>query len=293
MNVYPLSDLNEAVLSDILILLPSLADKHYPDSGMYRYLNNLVKICINNIYGEGGKQSALFNPLGEIKLPYYGMGAITSKELFGLDEIIIFSFYLKNKDVYKNVYDLGANIGLHSIILCKLGFNVTAYEPDPVHLSQLKKNLVENEVDKKITVIPKAVSSDDGIMEFTRVEGNTTGSHLSGSKDSPYGKLVKFNVEVECFKKILKRADLIKIDVEGHEAVLILATKKNDYDNTDLILEVGSKDNAQEILKHVYNIGVNMFSQKKAWRKVTELHDMPFSYKDGSLFITNKNSMPW
>jgi hypothetical protein len=39
--------------------------------------------------------------------------------------------------------------------------------------------------------------------------------------------------------------------------------------------------------------GVNLFSQKTGWQKVRDLSGMPFSYRDGTLFVTTKNEMPW
>ena len=47
------------------------------------------------------------------------MGKINSSHLLGL-EIIIFTFYILNRKKISRVVDLGANIGMHSIILGNL-----------------------------------------------------------------------------------------------------------------------------------------------------------------------------
>ena len=66
------------------------------------------------------------------------MGNIDTTHLFGIDEIIIFSFYyLLKKKKFKSAADLGANIGLHSIVLSKLGYNVKSYEPDTQHYKKM------------------------------------------------------------------------------------------------------------------------------------------------------------
>ena len=36
--------------------------------------------------------------------------------------------------------DLGANVGVHSIILSNLGFDVTSYEPDAIHFENKRKH---------------------------------------------------------------------------------------------------------------------------------------------------------
>lgn len=77
----------------------------------------------------------------EASIPNVSLGVISSFDLFGLDEIILFSFYASNRQKYKRIADLGANIGVHSLVLGKLGFHVDAYEPDPEHTSVAKKLL--------------------------------------------------------------------------------------------------------------------------------------------------------
>jgi FkbM family methyltransferase len=224
------------------------------------------------------------------------MGSINSTHLFGLDELIIFAFYESNKERYKNVADLGANIGLHSIIMTRLGWDVTAYEPDPVHFEQLRSNLSRNggcDGQNSPKLLNKAVSVEVGEVEFIRVVGNTTGSHIAGSKSNPYGDLDKFMVSVDSFRDICNNFDLLKIDVEGHEADILLSTEKEDWQGTDAIVEIGSLGNAEKVFHHFSNLALNLFSQKQAWQKVNSLEDMPFSYKDGSLFISSGDVMPW
>ena len=86
---------------------------------------------------------------------------------------------------------------------------------------------------------------------------------------------------------------MIKIDVEGHEANIISATKYSNWDKVDALVEVETKKNAEIIFKHLFEIKVKMFSQKTGWKEVKSLKEMPNWYKDGSLFITTKESMPW
>jgi len=175
--------------------------------------------------------------------------------------------------------------------LSKLGYEVNAFEPDPEHLDRIKLNCNLNSVAPRIYEC--AVSIEDGKAEFTRVTGNTTGSHLSGAKQEPYGDLDKFIVPTKSFRRILGSHDLLKIDVEGHEANIICSTHISDWLESDAILEVGSKSNAELIYGHFKNSGINMFAQCLSWAKVKSPKDMPVSYTDGSLFISAKHEMPW
>lgn len=230
-------------------------------------------------------------PFGDIIFPYHKMGTIDSLDLFGIDELILFSFYWANRAKYKNVLDLGANIGLHSIILDRCGYNVVAYEPDPMHFKLFKQNLKRNNV-QHVSPINAAVSIKSGTADFVRVLGNTTSSHLLGTK-VPYGPTESFPVKLVDINDILNHVDLIKMDVEGHEKDILLAIKNEYWEKGDCLVEVGTANNAKAIFEHFTSQDITLFSQKTGWDKVSKLEHMPCSYKDGSLFISLKSEMPW
>jgi FkbM family methyltransferase len=264
---------------------------HVVKPGTSRNRCRLASIPVLQLRANSGLEKRAFGPLGEIVFPYFQMGARDSLNLFELDEVIIFSFYWANRGRYKKVLDIGANIGLHSLVLAKCGYQVEAFEPDPIHWKQLEYVLQMNQVDS-VRLHRGAVSSKSGQAEFVRVLGNTTANHLSGSKSS-YGELQKFSVELFDIHQLLSRADLIKMDVEGHEGEIILSTKGTDWEHTDAILEVGSFENAKLIYDHLNAEEVYLFSQKNNWQRVSALQDMPISHREGSLFISKKPTMFW
>jgi hypothetical protein len=61
----------------------------------------------------------------------------------------------------------------------------------------------------------------------------------------------------------------------------------------DIMVEVGSAENATAIFKHFKEMGVNMFAQKIGWKPAASAADLPNSHRDGSLFISGKAIMPW
>jgi FkbM family methyltransferase len=265
---------------------------HDPAAVEHQRLKQDVRREVEKSFASAEPKAVKFGPFGEVVFPYFKMGNIDSLNLFDLDELIIFSFYMANRKRYHRVLDIGANIGLHSVIMSKCGFAVRSYEPDPRHFEVLKKNLALNKC-RRAQPFNEAVSSQAGEMEFVRVLGNTTASHLAGSKPNPYGELERFPVKVAAFGPLITWAELIKLDVEGHEKVVLLSTKREEWLKTDALVEIENADNAAAVFQHLTSLGVNLFAQKLGWGPVKSLADMPISYHEGTLFVTTKKEMPW
>ena len=282
--------MNTAALIQSLIKNPS---KHSRDSSFYKtHEQELLNMLENSDLNSSKSGHESFEPFGDLHFPYREMGAINTIHLFGLDELIIFSYYWANKSRYKNVADLGANIGLHSLIMDRCGFSINSFEPDPIHIGVFQENIVNNK-SVNITINQKAISDKSETVDFIRVLGNTTGSHLAGAKEDPYGELETFSVETCDINEVLLNNDFVKMDIEGQEATAILSTKKDTWANVEMILEVGTEKNAKIIFEYLNEINVNMFSQKTGWNKVSDLADVPTSYKQGSLFLSVADVMSW
>ncbi len=280
------------ILERIFSTLPLITDHHTPYSQLYKLLKQVARKEIESLFSDEGERTIDFKPFGELIFPYHSMGNVNSLNLFDLDELIIFTFYWRNKAIYSNVLDIGANLGLHSILLSKCGYEVSCYEPDPVHFEILKKNFGLNDI-LNVKAFNMAVSSQEGEKEFVRVLGNTTGSHLAGAKPNPYGELERFPVRLEAFRKLIKWADLIKLDIEGHEKEVLLSTRKKDWEGTDALVEIQNLENATAVYEHFTKSDISLFAQKINWKVVHHIDDMPTSYRDGTLFISCKEEMPW
>lgn len=281
------------MLGEIIAELPEISAQHARTSAVYAAREKTVGEAVKAsrfTLTEGARET--LGDFGEVELPYYKMGAVDTLDLFGLDELIIFSFYWANRHRYRRAADIGANMGLHSILMGKCGWQVSAYEPDPVHAKLLRRNLSLNS-SASVNLIEAAVSDKTGTLEFVRVLGNTTSSHLAGAKQNAYGELERFPVRVETIANIMPAVDFVKMDAEGQEKIIILGTTAEHWTKTDMMVEVGSDENACAIFKHLQTLGVHAFAQKLGWAEVNTLADMPASYKDGSLFITKLSNMPW
>jgi len=280
-------------LNKIIKELSTLPAEHARTTSAYAAWEKGLKEAIKSSRFAGvADASEVFGPFGTVVLPYHRMGAVDTLDLFGLDELIIFSFYWANRNRYRRAADIGANLGLHSILMGKCGWAVRAYEPDPVHAKLLRHNLELNG-SRSVELVEAAVSDQAGTVEFVRVLGNTTSSHLSGAKPHAYGELERFPVRVESIASILPTVDFVKMDAEGQERVIILGTVREHWRSADMMVEVGTAENAADIFRHVQALGLHAFAQKLGWSEVASLVDMPSNYKEGSLFITSRSRMNW
>lgn len=283
---------SSSILEDLIMVIPEVVDHHSPRSQLHLLLKRIARKEVEGLFNGSEIKPVQFQPFGTLFFPYFKMGAIDSLNLFDLDELIIFCFYYINHKKYKKVMDIGANIGLHTVILSKCGYEVFSFEPDPQHHQILKRNIELNNCES-VHAHNVAISNKSGQMEFIRILGNTTGSHLAGAKKNPYGDLEKFQVDVADINHYIEEMDLIKLDAEGHEKEIILSTKIEAWLNTDAFVEVENAENAEAIYSYFANSPINLFSQKRNWSKIESLDDMPISYHDGSLFISSKKQMPW
>lgn len=280
-------------LDALFALLPEHRAHHAARTPLFAFLRSA---CETSLRGSALSQAAPvpfpFGPFGEILFPYRRMGAVDSIDLFGLHELILFAFYDANRGRYRRVVDIGANLGLHSLVLARCGFTVEAYEPDPVHAELLRGQLAANAV-AGVGVVEAAVSDRTGTAQFVRVKGNTTGSHLAGAKADPYGDLDRFEVQVRPFAEAVAGADLVKIDAEGHECVLLRSLPLARWEGLDALVEVGTRENADILMTHFAGSGVNLFSQTIGWERASTSADLPHSHREGSLFISRRPAMPW
>ena len=242
------------------------------------------------IFGNKKKNFINIENIGLIKLPFFSFGNIKSHQLWDYEDLMLFGYYIQKKNYYDLVFDLGSNIGLHSIILSKIGYSeILSFEPDTKHFERQKKNIKINKC-KNIKLFNKAVFNKSGSIRFNRILGNTTSSHIENLKKKPYGKIEKIKVRCINFLKILKPTmkTLLKIDIEGAESNILSQTKKKDWKNMDAFLEISDLDSSKIIFQHMKKIKVKIFAHKNGWKQVRKLIEMPNSYKEGMVFISLK-----
>ena len=121
-------------------------------------------------------------------------------------------------------FDVGANIGLTSLYMATLGASVVAFEPSPVAIAHLERNVRANGCAERIRVEPVAVSSAVGETTFMEMPAHLSGSYVAagGVSHPAAAGLTTFNVPTTTLDHYgeqhdIDSLDLVKIDVEGHE----------------------------------------------------------------------------
>jgi FkbM family methyltransferase len=108
-------------------------------------------------------------------------------------------------------FDIGANVGLYTLLFARHSRHVYAFEPVPRNIRYLSQTLETNKI-RNATIIPAAVSAQTGMGSFS--EGmNPASGHVDASGRQPITMLSldDFTASYSIVPSI------IKIDVEGGE----------------------------------------------------------------------------
>lgn len=163
-------------------------------------------------------------------------------------------------------FDVGANAGFFSLLASTKCEQVYAFEPLPSNLRRLGRNLESNGL-KNVEVVEKAVGGRDGSATLYVPESDNSG--LASLDASVGGKSIEVPViTLDDFvrERELKRVDVMKIDIEGAEAMAFEGATKllSAADAPDVIFEAHpGSDAANWLAAHGYTI--YEFSLQREW----------------------------
>jgi FkbM family methyltransferase len=134
---------------------------------------------------------------------------------------------LLNKISNPVVMDIGANIGNHALAFSTAANHVLAFEPLPTVFSLLEKNIRNNNIDN-IQAFPFALSDVEEQATIYMVrEGNVGASSFDKREGGVDAVMVNKKIGDEVLAEVgIKKLDLIKLDVEAHEAFVLRGLKK-------------------------------------------------------------------
>lgn len=124
------------------------------------------------------------------------------------------------------VFDVGANIGIWSLLAAKRGAHVHAFEPVPALVERLRRHAIENNVE--ITINACAAGAENGTLPFYEFrEGNSGASSLAPRSERD----VRIDVPVITLDSYIAReriehVQLLKIDVEGAEGIVLAGARE-------------------------------------------------------------------
>jgi FkbM family methyltransferase len=127
---------------------------------------------------------------------------------------------LKPDDV---VYDIGASIGIHSILMAKKvgkSGKIFAFEPESQSFESLQANIKLNDLNNVITI---QIALGNEIAESAIYSGGTTAdfSLISGFEKKGGQKISVVPGDILVRDKNLPLPNIVKIDVEGYEFYVI------------------------------------------------------------------------
>jgi len=138
------------------------------------------------------------------------------------DKRIAFEKGIKPGDVF---YDIGANVGYYSLMAARLSEpngKVVAFEPLPRNIAYIHKHIAINKLGQRIKVIEAAVSDKNG-KAFFNLSSSTSKGHIAGEGELEV-RTVSLDELVE--SGAIPTPDVMKIDVEGAEADVLLGAHK-------------------------------------------------------------------
>lgn len=162
------------------------------------------------------------------------------RTMFGFDnekyELSIFKKMIKKGDV---VVDVGANMGLYTLISAKLvgdSGKVYSFEPDPVAFSILSKNVTENSYNN-VVLINKAVTNKTGFEKFSTDsdESLSVANYLLKEEPEKFVTVETITLD-DFFKNMSSNMSIVKMDVEGAEFKALKRLENLIKQNKDLKL---------------------------------------------------------
>ena len=137
----------------------------------------------------------------------------------------------KERDI---IFDVGANIGLYTILASKYAKNckIFSFEPNPYAFERLQRNVRENSLEN-IELFQMAVGKDICKQKFQLYSTFTTIGHLV-KKNKNTGISIDHNIEVDVTnidfivqKYSIPLINILKIDVEGYEIEVLRGARES------------------------------------------------------------------
>jgi|TARA_B100000315_G_scaffold117645_1_gene107887 FkbM family methyltransferase len=167
----------------------------------------------------------------------------------GFEKYVLDSFFkykISELDIY---YELGANIGINSLLMAKYlssdKTNVIAFEPEPLNICSLSKNVIDNDL-QNVVIMPFAVSDRNGISSFylstkAKFTQSGQGAHSIEFMERYHSGNIKIPIldldsVIATFN--LPKPTLVSIDVEGHENTVLKGMAKILQEKTIRILVI-------------------------------------------------------
>uniref|UniRef100_A0A914WSZ4 Methyltransferase FkbM domain-containing protein n=1 Tax=Plectus sambesii TaxID=2011161 RepID=A0A914WSZ4_9BILA len=126
-------------------------------------------------------------------------------------------------------FDIGANIGIHSLYMAALGYKVVALEADSDTFGLFSRSIAENNFFNRILALNVAVTSERADVQMMRNPNNIGNNQIVSATNSTIGDPssdlhhTARGVKLDDLLPFLppEREIVLKIDIEGHECYVM------------------------------------------------------------------------
>ncbi len=201
----------------------------------------------------------------------YVVGVRTS-EIFVFHEIYESRQYERHADFIPQsgwtVFDVGANIGVFTVLQATHGAKVYSFEPNPDSYSRLSRNIAANKLSDCVRLFQTALGNKRGLGSLHVIGGGTTGGVVTPAETDASASGVAVQIAtLDEVVSVLSRSsiDLLKIDAEGSEVAILRGGERTldrvqrimvEYHSRDLLRQVREiltrKGFAQEMIVDYY-----------------------------------------
>ncbi|MFH1457235.1 MAG: FkbM family methyltransferase [Patescibacteria group bacterium] len=193
-----------------------------------------------------------------------------------------------------NIIDIGANVGLYSIIAGKIigtKGKIWAFEPSSDTIEKFKKNVILNKLEN-IKIEKCALGDEDDQMIELVLEQGFGDGHRYLNKDFKKNKNIQEHEKIKVIKldtyfkdREKEKIDLVKIDVEGSELHVLKGAHEIIKNNANIVIIFEHAPDtfsrygyfSKDVMDYLNNLGLKtyFFSKKKnKWIQCEELGNL-------------------
>ncbi len=183
------------------------------------------------------------------------------------------------------VLDIGANVGMYSVLIASKVKTVYACELDSLNVAILKENLYLNQLLQKVKIIPLACGGKSEIVDvkFRSLSygdalqliagGDETQTFGSNSNATGYiAPVLQVSLDELFAKTELQRPNKIKIDVDGNELIVLAGTVELLSGASEIYFEDGMTATCADFISFLQSKGFKEVSQEKQFAKSNKNH---------------------
>jgi FkbM family methyltransferase len=182
-------------------------------------------------------------------------------------------------------WDIGANVGNHSLFFSKLFTKVYCFEPSPDIVERLRTNIALNNIDNAF-VLDYGLADRNANAEYFRGQNGNEGQGSFVGKDGQVADSV-FSIRIgdDAFKEIGDaQLDFIKIDVEGFELEVLSGLRATLATQRPLVLFEWIAESRSKVtpegLRELFPKGYTLHGLSRSRRWLDRLRSAPVLAKE-------------